>query len=336
MIFGVTERSIYKRCRRQWYLSSLNHQALTPIIPRQALQIGSVYHQAQADWIADPQAHTLSDYFLQHANEEIDRIKQHYTDQIGAPPSDEELEDSYSSMRMGHAMCVNYESYWKTPLPEGFTLVAPEQVIIAPIPGSQHIFSEGITTIPSHSHLCLECPTSHNIPCDGQNYLEGTLDSLIRDDKGYLYVLERKTYENRPKLSDLQHNDQFLAYIWITQQLGIGDVAGVAYDGAWKRETPPKGRTLPDLFFREILRRPQFEVDEFQQHLLAETNEMMLNPASYINRRWEGCWDCGLEKLCTAISRDEDTEYVLHNEYTRRIREDYNPKVIGRATQVAD
>ena len=312
MIFGVTERGTYKRCRRQWYLTSLNHRSLTPIIPRQALQIGTVYHQAQADWITDPST-PLCEHFIKHANNEIERIKQNYLTNVGAPPSDEELEDSFSAMRMGHEMCINYEKHWKTPLPPDFTLVAPEQVIITPIPHSQH-------SLVQHEHDCIPCKTRH--ACDGQNYLEGTLDSLIRDDKGYLYILERKTYENRPKLQDLQHNDQFLAYMWITQQLRVGEVAGIAYDGAWKRETPPRGKTLPDLFFREILRRPQVEVYEFERNLIRETNEMSTLPPEFINRRWEGCWDCSVEPLCTAISRDEDTDFVL-TQYTRRNREDY-------------
>ena len=148
--------------------------------------------------------------------------------------------------------------------------------------------------------------------------LAGTFDGLMRDQKGRMWILEHKTYKSRPNYEAMETNDQFLAYIWILTQLGVGTVAGVAYDGMWKRAEPPKGKTFEDLFLRMSITRPQYEIESFGRLLALEINEMGSNPAIYLNRRWEGCFDCDFNKICYATQRGEDVDYLTQRFYTKR------------------
>jgi hypothetical protein len=287
MIISVTEREEYKRCRRRWDYNSSNRQSLQKISPSSAFTLGTLIHQAHADWVEKPDAEP-GDLFLHHSIKMIEDTQHHYAKQVGAAMQESELEPLYDLITLGKAMMENYKAKWLVPLPRGYDLVSPEQEFVVPIPG-----------------------TEHGLKCK--------LDAIIRDRNNLLYVLERKTYGNRPKLNVIQESDQFLAYTWALAQLSIGSVGGLAYDGMWKREVPPKGSTLDDLFVRHILQYPHQQLEEFEYFLALEAEEMASCPPLYINRRWEGCIsDCDFEMLCTAQSRGEDVDYIRKEFYYKR------------------
>jgi hypothetical protein len=303
MIFSVTERQTYFRCRQLWRWASFNGDAWQPVFTKPALGIGRLWHQTQAEWSLRPLADP-NELALDLANTELDRVREAYFTNIGAPISEIELGPIYDQMRIVLSMVRNYHTRWGTPLPAGFTMVAPEQTCVIPVPGTRHTAED--------------CSLYGHENCDGQHYLEGTLDGLIADDYQRVYVLERKTYGQRPKVEVLNMQDQFLAYLWILRSLGIGEVGGLAYDGAWKREVPPKGSTLEDLFIRVRLNRNKHELDRFAEHLTLEVTEMANNPPIYINRRWDGCWDCDFQSPCIAQERGEDFGFLLQSQFTRR------------------
>jgi hypothetical protein len=158
------------------------------------------------------------------------------------------------------------------------------------------------------------------------HYLEGKVDGLIQHSSGRIDVLEHKTYGNRPKQEDLQSNDQFIAYLWLVGQLGFNPHLDscVAYDGMWRRKAVPRGRTFDELFARYTLTRSPAELEEFERFLPLELNDMAAQYArpddAYINRQWQGCWDCGVSDLCTAMSRGEQAQVdlLLKTKYTER------------------
>lgn len=251
-------------------------------------------HQTLAEWSSDPEIHPDLQ-FLGNAVVELESLKKEYRARVEADISDEELEPWYEAVGQGEKLIKNYAEFYGRPLPENFELIEPEQTVLISIPG-----------------------------IDAK--LEGTFDALLRDTRnGLLYVLERKTYKSRPNEKGLQSNDQFLAYIWLASKLGLGEVAGIAYDGMWKRE-PTSKRALSELFLRKLLIRPPEEVQEFEKFLTFEARDMISfagkhlarSPAIYLNRRWEGCYDCQFEKLCTAESRGEDSEYVRRTMFKQR------------------
>jgi len=146
-----------------------------------------------------------------------------------------------------------------------------------------------------------------------------TLDTGVRNGKhgfedGTMTIDECLVLADLDGLSNLEHVGRDMA---VTNN-GIGDVGGMLYDGLWKRDHPPKGRSMDDLFLRALLFRPQVELEEFERHLKAEVLDMANDPAIYINRQWMGCWDCAFEPLCTAQSRGEDVEYIKRTMYTQR------------------
>lgn len=282
------------RCRQQWDYSSFARQGIAPIVNKPALQLGTLIHAAHAAWIEKPDSDPTQ-IFAFYAQQELQRIKNQYRHNVGMNISDEELDSTYENIKLGAAMIANYKAHWQTPLPEGFKAIAPEQTILVPIP----TYDKGYAA---------------------QHLLEMTLDTLLQHERsGLIYVHERKTYGARPGVETLAMSDQFLGYIWGVTQLGIGEVGGIAYDGMWKREKPPKGKTEDDLFMRLLLSREPAELERFGRDLAAQANEMANpNVPIYLNRRWEGCWDCNYARLCVAEVKGEDSEYVRKEYYTAR------------------
>jgi hypothetical protein len=269
-------------------LTSLNRQALTRVgAPHKALSLGTLMHQALAHWTLNPEQ-DLPNIYLKYANAMMKATEASYRQVVGANMSDSELQPLVEAMTLGLHMSRNYQAYHKSPLPARFEFASSEQKLEIPVPGTPHI---------------LTC----------------TLDALVRDDKGRFYILERKTYARTPTLDKLDHNDQFLAYLWAVTQLDVGVVGGILYDGMLKKSTPSKGKSMDDLFMRTTLRRPLEEIEEFGVHLAQEVTEIANNPFLYINRRWEGCYDCGVEDICTAMSRGEDADYIIRSRYTKRV-----------------
>lgn len=334
-VFGVTERATYKRCRRQWHLSSRNRLGLTPIVPGTALALGTLIHTALGKWMVEfysthPMPASiddvvavmpLKDIFLHAAQEEQDRVVRTYRQRNGYNIEEAKLQQISEAIIMGYQMMENYQKFWGAPLPDGFELVQAEQRIKVPVPGTLHT-QEWIYNAETEQ---VELVT---LPAPDYHYLEGRLDGiLLRRVTNMLYVLEHKSYAARPRESVLRSTDQFIAYEYMVRQLGLCDadghpykVAGVAYDGLWKRAAPPKGSELKDLFTRLLIERPVDEMVEFETMLALELNEMASNPAIYLNRTSDGSceWGCGMNPLCLAISRGEDADYVRTSQYINK------------------
>lgn len=283
MNISVTERGTFKRCRRMWDYNSFNRQGLQRIISKGALATGRLVHQALAGWLLHPEQH-LVDIYLGYAHEELELVKKNYLEQVGAPIDDVELGNVYDAIMVGHSVMTNYEEYYGQAVPKGYKLVSPEQQLTIQIPGTEH-------------------------------YLEGKLDAIIQHANGMMFVLEHKTFSMPPKESDLQMNDQFLAYTWLLKQY-VGQVGGLLYDGMSKKGSK-KG--LDSAFVRYVLLRPPEELEEFEQNLRMEVEDMA-NPKIYPNRQWNGCWDCDYNNICTAQSRGEDVEYYKTQFFTSRQR----------------
>lgn len=322
MNIGVTERPEYKRCRRRWLFGSRNRMALTPIVPATALSLGTYVHAALAAWRDDPSINPKVAFVQAAATARVEAIAT-YREQVGAGISDSEIVRLDDAILMGAFMVENYQKHWGAPLPPEFRTISQEQRIAVPIPGTEHteewLWDNTLGVCVKHTYAE---PRLH--------YLEGRLDGIIQDRRNRLYVLDSKTYNMRPKEYDLKTSDQFISYTWILKQLDMGyPVAGVAYDGLWKRAAVPKtvdGRkgVLADLFLRMPIEFAPEELEDFESELRLEALEMASNPAIYKNRSSDGSchWGCGFDPLCLAVSRGEDVSYVLRSRYTHKIKLD--------------
>lgn len=242
-------------------------------------------HSALESWAAHPDQKP-EDLLVEAAGKQLETIKEDYRTTVGAPPSDVELDQFYEAVDLGREMITNYQARWGSPIPEKLTLISSEQTFLIDVPGTDAV-------------------------------MQGTLDGLLTDNKGMFYVLERKTYGARPRLDSLETNDQFLAYVWALSKLigDDGEVGGIFYDGLWKRRLDNR-HSLDQLFFRTLLLRPPDELETFERYLTSEVLDMVdPNVRIYLNRRWEGCYDCPFERLCSAESRGEDGAYIKRNNY---------------------
>jgi len=322
MIISVTERGTFRRCKRQWDYASFNRQGLTSVVPPTALSFGSLIHKCHEKWLENPNK-PITDLVVVAIAEGLKDLKDRYKDIVGVEPHDVELKDYFAQGELALEIMINYEKRWGASLPEGYTLLNAEQTIITPIPGTEHSCPscEGTGVAPDHiiDAVCSECSGT----AIAMHYLEGTLDGLMRDEGGRLWVLERKTYGNRPNVTNLQHNDQFLAYLWSVRQLNMGPIGGIFYDGMWKRRWE-KRYTLDDLFLREPLLRSDEEMNQFGLHVRDEALDMAQPDLRvYPNRAWQGCWDCQFERLCSAEDRGEDTAYIRARHYVTRERHEW-------------
>lgn len=330
MIISVTERGSFKRCRQQWEYSSFNRQRLSAVSQPTALAFGTLVHKVHENWLESP-AEDVQEIIMNVAADTLDVLQQNYIAAIGVPPDERELAGFGEQVELTQEVFANYQTRWGSSLPEGYTLMHAEQTIVIPIPGTEHQCTNVFHTTGNLPDVqCPECKGPWTSAQVIPHYLEATLDGLMKDAGDRLWVLERKTYNQKPRIEALQSNDQFLAYLWVVQQLNIGPIGGVFYDGVWKRsrlDNRGKERDLDDLFFRTPLIRAPEELANFTTQLQYEVTDMAEAVATgriYRNRRWEGCWDCSYERLCSAEFRDEDADYVRRTQYTKRVGRDWD------------
>lgn len=332
IIISVTERGTFKRCLQQWDYASRNRQGLTPLLPPLALGAGGLAHKALEGWLKNPSLDPQG-ILLAEASDFMAKVKEGYTTRIGVPPADEELAGLYEQIELVHHMLGNYRDHYGSPLPEGFTLVEAEQTIITPIPGTAHsctapgclveanLSLADILRTADLSGINPDCKECHGTGT-AWHYLEATLDFIAKDAAGQLFVGEHKTYGSRPQMRWLRTNDQFVAYDWTLEQLHLGPVGGVMYDGLWKRRLEGK-RTLDELFTRTLLVRGPEAIARFGTELAREAIRMAeVHDAGeaklYRNFAWVGCWDCSFVDLCVAEMEGEDAQFVRDTRFAKR------------------
>lgn len=292
MIFQVTERGVFRRCRWKWQFSSENQMNLQPLIDAPSLTLGLIIHKALEQWFDHPDMQ-LEELFMANAALALRRIRDKYKAAVGADISAVELADVKGKIATGIGMMKNYQTFYGSPVPDGFNLIATEQQAVLKVPGTIH-------------------------------KLGGRLDALIqRKSDGAIFVVDHKTYSKKSSTHEIDNNDQFLAYVWVAGKALNLKVAGVFYNGLYVKDSPPKYGSLEDLFFRHISERSDYEVKQFEKMLARELDEMAnKNLPMYPNRRWEGCWDCkSFDVLCEARMKNP-AGYALrlkHN-FTQRDR----------------
>lgn len=297
MLVSPSELASFRRCKRQWKyhnLWGLSRQTANP-----AFVLGTLIHESFANWLTNSDQN-LVEYFITYSQQKFDSIKKYYEIKRGVSIPDEEFQSLLDMIKLGTAMCINYELRWKKPLPDGFELFAPEQTISVKIPESFDWKGE-------------------------QNYLQGRLDALLKDEHDRLFILEHKTFSVKPDINKLIRDSQFIDYIWMVSQLGMGEVFGLAYDGLLKKAKPGKEQILADLFYRVPIKRSLNALKNYENELRLQVSEMSCEkPIIYKSIPWNGCgWqECSFIKLCDAETENEDIDNLINTMYTRSGEED--------------
>lgn len=333
MIFSVIEIETWKRCRRKWDFQSDNRQNLEARRWAAALTVGSAVHETLEIKTNEPDA-KVAQVFAKKAEAVIADIETSYSEVVGAPMGLDEAQPVYEGLKIGLKMMEAYEKFYPKPLPEHYRPIRTEQRMVVAIPGTEHWECNSCHhCFQENPGLCTQCDPlygSDNVVGSSvtwqPHYLRGTIDTLVQDTRNSrLYVLERKTYGVRPKVEKLQEDTQMIAYEWMLAQLfGWNNLGGTLYDGIWKRDYTSdyfrKKYKLSDLFFRHLFIHPQEQLEEYASYLPTIMREMATATEAdlYYNRRWEGCYDCGMQELCTAKSRGEEVGYIRDTYYRQR------------------
>lgn len=328
MKFAITERGTLKRCERRAVLTAKNGRNLTPLTGPVYLSTGTLCHNAHELWCKEPDA-PLTHHVLTASVKMQDDVKARYKKATGLDISSDQLAATDEAIMFAVNMCQNYQDRWKTPLPANYKLISTEQKLAVPVQNTEHLCDEcmgsGEALYDDNSERIMRAEKCRGcIDGTALHVLTGTVDILVQHvNTGRFDVYERKTYGAKPNDLALDYNDQFLGYIWMLRQVNVSDHAHVFYDGWWRRDKPPKGKTLEDLFIRRDLRRTEDEIAEFGRLLPGDLNKAyavytkgLLNAS--INRQWQGCWDCSVEKVCAAISHGEDYADTIAAHFTTR------------------
>lgn len=303
MIFSVTERVEWLRCRRSWNYGSFNRRGLSPIFPPVALNTGTIWHKAHEQWSLNPKIGFKEWIGIQAAGL-LQTMKENYKERVGVYPSQEELHPYAEDITLLMYLAEKYQIYWKTAKPNGFDHVGSEYTVIVSVPNSEHKY-------------------------------EGTFDRLFRDRKGMLWITDYKTFDRHPNFSDLLKTEQFLDYLWILHQaikegqFDAKGVGGMMYDGVWKRDTKP----MDELFLRKTLQRRQEEIEGHWQCLSICLNEM--GSDSYVvdhhpvYNRYYTCTNCKFEYLCATHMRGENTALVEHERFVPREKQGFARENFG-------
>lgn len=292
MIFRVTEILNYKRCRRMWDFSSESRQGLAKLVPSAAFNLGTAVHRGLEGWLRGEEP--VAAYSKECADTQ-DKINTIWHRRTGTDIPDSKLAPLLDTVILGAAMMQNYVKRWGAPLPDNYISIKPEQRVMVPIPNTDH-------------------------------FLSGKMDGILGDAHGRLFVLDHKTYNARPKKDVIEKAEQFIAYVWMLTKLAPEfnmEVAGLAYDGLWKRAEPPSKvdnriGTLEDLFLRFLTIPSEEEIEEYENELTVVATEMGSNPYITHHRTTTGSceWGCSHNELCYATSRGEDTQHILDTDYT--------------------
>jgi len=270
---SATERGDFMRCRRAWDFQSPNRQSLVRKgVPRTELWIGSAVHAAlEGAAVGLDPLDTLQRWF----DKQTTMIAEEYVSMTGTPLSQEERETLQASKDKATLVVEQYFVKYGTNPIAPYVYIAPEISFRVPIPN-----------VPE--------------PFTGKLYLVGTFDGLAEDvDSGDLWLVEHKTYSQKPNLDSLQTDDQLHAYAWAAQQLFGVPLAGALYDGLNKKvPTQPKllqsGKlskewidTTADVYVKAVLELEQDPTDEYYAPHIQRLLERERMDQTPFHTRWK-------------------------------------------------
>jgi hypothetical protein len=246
------------------------------------LWVGSMFHK-----VVDQQATGtgLKAAIRSTLQVEHDRYVEDYTTAIGVGPGPEETERFWEAAGEAVEVVEAYFNHYGTdaPLGKDFEYIATEVTAEVAIPRTRN-------------HLIL------------------TMDGIARQlSTGWLWLVEHKTYSQKPQLDKLHTDWQMSAYLWGAEMVFSAETfQGVIYDGISKKPG------AVDRFTRHFVTMPRQLLLQTEQTLIDLSREMASPETSiFPNFTWMGCFDCGVRDLCKAISFGEDVDFLTRTYYRR-------------------
>jgi len=210
LYFSATEMQDFMRCRRMWkYVSPVMHSLVRRGAPKTELWTGTAVHEALAAQALGLDPREELDRWVA---EEERRIAHDYLQMVGAPMGPEELATLRDTGTFAKQLVKQYfERYsWDNPI-RPFEYIAPEISFRIPLP----------------------TPPSWKGP---RLWLVGTFDGLaLEPDVQAVWLIEHKTYSQKPDIGTLQTDHQLRTYAVAAQVLFGIPIAGALYDGINKK-----------------------------------------------------------------------------------------------------
>lgn len=161
----------------------------------------------------------------------------------------------------------------------------------------------------------------------GDFILHGTLDLVMRDEEGGLWLFDHKTTKNFGDLADrrMQLNFQLLTYANLCRHH-----FGVAPKGAtlnMLRKVLRTAASKPPFYQRETVGFNQFQLDNHVSHMLAIVSNLALNEGRIAAGDLTGVypvvdqdctWKCPFLSVCALADDGSDIEGALNDLYVRR------------------
>jgi len=238
--FSVTELQDADRCLRSWDYQSPNRQSLQLRgAPRTELHVGTAMHFAleAAALGFDPQLAARA--FFWH---ESRRIGAEYVERTNSTLSVEERQQLDKSYGLVSALVEQYFRRYdvKDPIAP-FKLLVPEVSFRVPIPLEHYI--DGHPEFPRkyHGPRLLLVGTIDGLGVEAkelpaQPELGGLLSmAWTMWDTDKVWLIEHKTYSQKPQRRDYELDRQLTGYAWAAEQLFGTPVQGALYDGINKK-----------------------------------------------------------------------------------------------------
>lgn len=337
----TSDRKVFKRCRRKYWLSSKLQRGLQPKKPNNILWLGTgVHHALQMYYEGKEEIVTA---FKKWANEEIARIQK----QSGL--WDAEKDSLFEAAKQGANLLKHYKE-WAS-VEDNFEPYKMEVMFSLPI------------TDPKGNPLTVIHPKNGNeVPV----VYEGRFDGIVKDDMGHYWVLEHKTAKTFGDWDDkLDMDEQITSYIWAAEYLFDIPVEGVIYNGL-RKKAPTKPQLLKSgkglsknksidttyevylssimehgfdpedyqdilgilaakgnkFFRREYIKRTPAEIEMCKEQVYHEAVDMISANYFYPNPNRDCGWDCDFSDVCVMMQNKADYESTLEAMFEPRTDEE--------------
>lgn len=339
-VVRASDRAVFKRCRREWDLSSRSRRNLEPVIPPRRVDLDRAVHDALAVYYFPGMWEWDRGIVQPLALEAFSKSMRTQRDARGASgPLEPETEAEWAT-RVDHGVAMLNEYFDWAPTMDRFTPVRVETDFEIDIPDPTH-------------------PDANLTTADGLAVrFRGRIDMIIVDpDDVYWLVDHRFTHDDWTDLDLLMLDEAGVSACWAWEKFFIGmRVAGVIYNelrlpGNADAERSPASQKGPavapspgsptghrrmyvqparapdpriDRFGTESSRRTRIprsraELDQAGAQLAAEALDMTDSVvALYPHPTRTNCGNCAYRRPCIAINWGQDPSAILAADY--RIR----------------
>lgn len=212
---SLSEIETFKRCKFKWDLSSANRQSIRhKTSPALYLSLGSAVHKAlEAHALGGDAVEAAETYLVVEREARV----QAYIEEHGSEPWPMELAKFDETAELAMGLVRQYvQRYGRddTLADQGLTLIGIE--------------------VPFKIDITAEIKRRFGLNWKSI-YFCGTLDGIAVDEQGNIWVVENKTYSQKPSTEDIQWHFQAMGYAVAIEWLTGLPVTGVLYNGIAKK-----------------------------------------------------------------------------------------------------